>query len=201
MESPWGMCAKKLIKYMKYLIIIIAFLYSFDGIGQDKRITFKIEAGYLSGIGQIKYGDALAFDNSSSAVRLRVGSSYFLTKRSSLGVTFGLDGYGDPVNNTAPLLLEAKHYFLLGNKTLFMGVGLGGSLKLTQEFEKGFHFSPSVGYVIITKKGNWIPSIGYNLQQISDPEITIFDLSRNSRTLFNDPFYLNSISFNLAFEF
>lgn len=187
--------------YMKYVILVLSFLYSFHGIGQDKKITFKIEAGYLAGIGQINYGDVLQFKNTSSAVRLRVGSSYFLTNRSSLGITFGLDGYGDPVNNTAPLIVEARHYLPLNKKLLSIGLGLGGSLKLSQEFEKGLYFSSSIGYVVNTKRGNWIPSLGYNLQQIADPEILILNLSNNTTELINDSFYINSLSFNLSFEF
>lgn len=187
---------------MKNLFIIFAIFFSFHLSAQDNRITFNIETGYLSGIGEINYGNALVFKNSSSAVRLRVGSSYFISKRSSFGIVFGLDGYGNPVNNTAPLLFKAQHYFPFNNnKLLAISLGVGRSIKLSQEFEKGLYFSSSIGYVIRTKLGNWIPSFGYNLQQITDSGIIIMDIGNNTTRLINNPFYLNSLSFNLAFEF
>jgi len=184
------------------LFFIAAFLvFSHNVNGQVKKSYFKIEGGYLSGIGNINYDDRVTFVNQSSAFRLRASYGLFLGSKTSVGMGLGLDGYQNPDHNTLPIFFELRRFLHVSNNSLFAFLNLGTAIKLSQEFKNGFHFSSGVGYLFKKRKINLLPSIGINIQNIANGRAIIFDPATNQIETIISNITINSVSLNLGIQF
>jgi len=170
---------------------------------QDGKGTLYIvvEGGYLMGVGNINYDDQVTFNNNSSAYRLRVAMGKFLSDRTSVGVGLGLDGYESPSHNTFPVFIEAKRYMSSRYNSLFFLLNTGYSLGLGQEFSKGLHLEPGIGYRMRKRTVDYLISISMNVQRISDGLAIVVDPDSNQFQRVETPIILNSLAFNLAVQF
>ena len=169
--------------------------------GQSKDKYFKIEVGYLSGIGKINYDNQAKFDNQSEANRLRISYGIFIHPKTAIGLGLGLDGYNNPQHNTFPVFLEIRRFVTADESSLFAFLNLGTAVKFGPAFEKGFHLSPGFGYLIKKRKIDILPSIGINIQNIADGRAILIDPSTNQIESINAKITLSSFSFNLGIQF
>ncbi|MCX2744716.1 hypothetical protein OO013_12610 [Mangrovivirga sp. M17] len=187
------------------LIILSIFLSSsnINGQDKDKKLSFSIEAGHLSGIGKIHHTEDIYYENFTKASRLRFILDYKLNGYFSTGLGFGLEGYqsnlpvGASYYNTAPLFLEFSGKLKDSGNTPVASFRLGNSMKLAEIFESGLHLGVDLGYLIKLKKISLRPSVGYNLQQIRNTSISIYDENSNNVTSYESNILLKSLSFNL----
>lgn len=169
--------------------------------GQSKENYFKIDAGYLLGIGNINYNNQVKFVNNSKAFRLRVSYGIFVNPKTSIGLGLGLDGYHNPQHNTLPVFLEARRFISSNKNSLFAFLNLGTALKISQEFEKGFHFSSGLGYIIKREKISFLPAIGINIQNVANGRAILIDPSTSQVEYINSKITLHSLSFNFGIQF
>lgn len=183
------------------LISIVFLFFSHFSNAQSKKNYFKVEGGYLSGIGNIHYDDRVTFVNESEAFRLRVSYGHFLTPKTSAGLGFGLDGYHNPNHNTLPVFFELRRFLQAEGNSLFVNLNLGAAIELSQEFEKGLHLSTGLGYLIVMRKLEFLPSVGINIQNIANGKALLIDLSTFQHEEIITKITLTSISFNLGIQF
>lgn len=169
--------------------------------GQNRSSYFKVEGGYLSGLGNINYDNRVTFVNQSNAYRLRISYGLFFDPKTSIGLGLGLDGYHNPGHNTLPVFFEARRFLKGDSNSLFAFLNLGTAIELSQEFEKGLHFSLGLGYLIKKRKVNLLPSIGLNIQNFEDGRAILIDPTTNQIETIVSKITLTSISFNLGVQF
>ncbi len=183
------------------ILSLAAYMFVSKASGQSKENYFKIDGGYLSGIGNINYDNQVEFVNQSKAFRLRISYGIFVNSKTSVGLGLGLDGYHNPQHNTLPVFLEVRRFISSDENSLFAFLNLGTALKISQEFEKGFHFSSGLGYIIKRRKISFLPAIGINIQNIADGRAILIDPSTNQVEFINSKITLSSLSFNLGIQF
>lgn len=189
-----------MIRFLLFFVTaLLVFSHSLNE--QAKRNYFKIEGGYLVGIGNINYDDRVTFVNQSEAFRLRASFGLFLDPKTSIGIGLGLDGYHNPAHNTLPVFFELRRFLRTNNNSLFAFLNLGTAIEISQEFEKGLYFSSGLGYLINRKKIKLLPSIGINIQNIGDGRVILIDLTTNQMETIITKIALSSISFNLGIQF
>lgn len=176
-------------------------MFASKAIGRSIENYFKIDGGYLSGIGNINYDNQVEFVNQSEAFRLRISYGIFVNAKTSIGIGLGLDGYHYPQHNTLPMFLEVRRFISSNENSLFSFLNLGTALKISQAFEKGFHFSSGIGYIIKKRKIRLLPAIGINIQNIADGRAILINPSINEIKFISSKITLSSLSFNLGIQF
>lgn len=189
------------MKGLKVIITVTILFFYYCSNGQSKSTFFKIEGGYLTGIGNINYDNGVTFVNQSDAYRLRVSYGFYFNDKTSVGLGVGLDGYHNPELNTLPFIFELRRFFKTDSNSPFVFLNLGSALELSEEFEKGLHFSSGIGYFVAGRRINLIPSIGINIQNIANGKAIIFDSSTGQIETIISKITLNSISLNLGVQF
>ncbi|QCK13557.1 hypothetical protein [Mangrovivirga cuniculi] len=191
------------------LLLLMSLLSAINILGQenDKKLNFSVEAGHLSGIGNVRHTEDIYHENFMKGSRLRFVLGYELNDYFSTGLGFGLDGYksnysfSEPYYNTAPLFIEFNGKLRKSGNTPDASIKFGNSIKFSESFESGLHFSFDVGYSIKWNKIKIRPSLGYNIQQIRNANIEIYDESNNNLSSYDSNILLKSLSFNLRFTF
>jgi len=192
---------------MRYFFVAIIFLLlpQLRGVCQAVKVKqsrfFNItEIGYGNGIGKINFEKiGYKIENESHFVRVRTEFGYFITKKLSLGLGFGLDGYHDYTFNTAPLFVDTRFYFKTQPQTFFVFSNIGYAIPLAGNFEKGFIGGVSFGRKISMRRVILLPSIGINLQRLND--IGYYSFGQNQAGSYSDNITNTSLQFNLGLLF
>jgi len=114
--------------------------YPYDFIGQDVR------------------------GSGANAKSLQTINGYFITPKFSTGIGVGLESFSSPNYNTFPVFLDLRYYFDNNYNSLYIFGDIGATLKLGDEFKKGFLLNGGVGYkffVNSTKTTAFVADIGF----------------------------------------
>jgi len=84
----------------------------------------------------------------------------------------GLESFSSPNSNTFPVFLDTRYYFDNNYSSLYIFGDIGVTLKLGDEFKKGFLLNGGVGYkffVNSTKTTAFVADIGFYHRYLDIP--------------------------------
>jgi len=108
----------------------------------------------------------------ANAKSLQTINGYFLSPKFSVGVGVGLENFSSPNSNTFPVFLDTRYYFDNKYSSLYIFGDIGVTLKLGDEFKKGFLLNGGVGYkffVNSTKTTAFVTDIGFYHRYLDIP--------------------------------
>lgn len=118
---------------------------------------------------------------------------YVISRRLSVGVGFGLDGYHNPDINTAPLYGDIRFYFTSERNIPYIYIDYGGLVQLGQEFHKGQVARIGLGYkFFVSKKLCMVADVSFAAKSISytnDPVLRS-----------DDAVFIKGVGFTLGFQ-
>jgi len=154
---------------MRKLLFLLLFLgSSFLAQAQSDRSRighyFNFTLGHLRPVGQVSFNEDIQTKNRLHANRYRISGGFFVNPRLAVGAGIGFDIYEDEVHKTFTYFAEGRWFKKAVGNTAFLMANIGRTVNPGAGFEKGFRGECAIGYKI----GGLMPSIGLNLQHMSD---------------------------------
>ena len=198
-----------MIKRLVFSLICMFFVLT--GKGQDTSLAMPskndgfflvFQLGYNRGAGTIKFTDEVSLRNTGYMASARVTAGYFIHPTTSLGLSFGLDGYHEPDFNLFPVSADVRYYLKPDKKTVFCNADVGYSMKAGTAFKSGALGDVAIGYRMNAgKRVNVLLSTGVNYQRIENANTFIINYGTGTIDYVQSSFWIRSFAFNVGFLF
>lgn len=115
-------------------------------------------------------------DKNLYSINLRLGLSYFIIPKISLGAGIGLDNYQNPKTKSFPIFFDAKYYIFDARNTPFVYGTAGKLIRLSDSFQNGTMADMGIGYKFFAGDNLCLnATIGYSFRNLRNLNITEYN--------------------------
>lgn len=115
-------------------------------------------------------------DKNLYSINLRLGLSYFIIPKISLGAGIGLDNYQNPKTKSFPIFFDAKYYIFDARNTPFVYGTAGKLIRLSDSFQNGTMADVGIGYKFFAGDNLCLnATIGYSFRNLRNLNITEYN--------------------------
>jgi hypothetical protein len=192
-----------LFNFQSGFILLLALLVSPSLYSQHKpRFFNQTDFTKAFGVGNIYY-ESIQFKgrNTGQSFRMRTQFGVRVENKYALGIGYSMEYYPKVDANVAPVFIEYKRFFSEEFGQVFGYGTLGYSLQVALDVQTGPMGEFGLGTILRVRKVKLTPSIGLNIQQLTNHTYLAFNHDTGMFLVSRDDIVLKSLKLNIGITF